>query len=98
LYRIFCTGFAFDVITNYIADVVLAPAGVPDSEQEFSCLDDIVDDEGDDEDFISLPTFKETDKCSMKIVSFPEMKKVVESSLSCTKCLTLRHRSNVVTE
>jgi len=64
------------LVQQDIADVVLAPAGVPDSKQELSCLNDIVDDEDDDEDFVSLPTFKETDKCSMNIVSFLELKKV----------------------
>jgi len=54
-----------------ISNVVLAPAGVPDNEAEFNCLEDVVNNEDDDVDFIASATFKETDNCSMKIVSFP---------------------------
>jgi len=54
------------------------------------------EDEDDDEEFIKLHTYADTDNSSMKIISYPEMKKQIESHLCCKLCMKERHRGEIL--
>jgi len=64
-------------IDDYDEEVTAAVTGV--------VLDDDDDNEEDDEDFVAVHTFAETDNLSMKIILFPDMKKM-ETNLCCKIC------------
>jgi len=73
-------------VDNYDCEAVVADTGV--------VLDDDEDEE-DDEEFVAVHTFLETDNTSMKIISFPDMKKTLETNLCCMICFKERHKGDI---
>ncbi len=67
---------AWSCTVDYDDKVTAAVTGV--------VLDDN-DNEDDDEDFVAVHTFAAMDNLSMKIISFPDMKKM-ETNLCCKIC------------
>jgi len=91
-----------DIITHQnIDDMTLSPNNVDaiiEGEKEFTCMDDIDSNdennvENDDLEYIYMPTFKEHDNMRMKIISFPQLKNLIECSLSCQQCTLLQQKS-----
>jgi len=93
-----------NVTRQNIDDMTLYPDNVDaviEGEKEFSCLDNNnIDDEddidNDDLEYVYTPTFTQHDDMSMKIISFPQLKNLIECSLTCQKCILLKRKSNLM--
>jgi len=53
------------------------------------------DNDDNDDEFIYTPSFKEQDDISMKILSSPQLKHVIECNLSCQQCSLWQWKSTV---